>query len=183
MKLIMKSLKSKVLVALFVLALASFALLPTGCTTTTSVDSTGKTNTVTTIDPQKLESVKQIVNTTASAIFAEEIRKSPNHAAEISAYVRAIGSTFCAAKATKQFSPATLFPALETATAPLQAQVSQTSPLVIIAKNGLKATYQLLWNDKLTVELKDNQWPAAVVDVICTAVDQSLRDAGQPGVQ
>jgi len=178
----LKLILNRLLVCLIVVVSTTFPIfINTGCQTTQQVDpTTGMTNTVTSIDPQKLEIVKASVNTVASGVFTYEIKKSPDHSAEISAYVRAIGSTFCSAKASKQFSPATLFPALEAATQPLQANVS---PLVIIGKNGLKAVYTALFNDRLTAQLKDNQWPAACVDIICTAIDQSLRDAGQPGVQ
>lgn len=164
-----------------ILAFTTICIVSTGCVHTPTVDpTTGQTNDVVTVDQSKLNIVKASMDTIGSAVFAKAIKNSPDHAAEISNYVRAVGVAFCAAKASGQFSPATLFPALETATQQFQANVP---PEIIIAKNGVKTLYQALFDDKLTVKLADNQWPAAVCDVICSSVNQALLDAGQPGVK
>ena len=173
----MKTLKRLIVGALF----AVTVMFIVACHTVQQVDpATGFTNNVTVVDQQKLDIIRQSMNTIGSAVFSAAIRNSPNHAAEIGSYVRAIGTTFCNVQATGRFSPATLFPALEIATAQQQANVP---PEIIVAKNGIKTLYQILFNDKLTVTVPENKWPAAVCDVICSACDQALRDAGQVGAK
>lgn len=162
-----------------ILPLSALLSIGSGCTSIPQVDSvTGLTNRVTVIDTNKLALVEQSVKTVGSAVFIKAIKNSPQHSVQIANYVRAIGSTFCQVQVSRQFSPATVFPALEAATAQFQADVPAE---VIIAKNGIKTIYQILWNDWLTVAVPQDKWPAAVCQVICNLIDQSLTDAGLPG--
>lgn len=174
------SLSGSVLAAFLLATLVlTLPLLPTGCVSTPVVTD-GVTNIVTTIDPVKLDSAKALVNATASDVFRRALAKSPEHAKEISGYVRGVGTAFCQVKSSGRFSPDDVFRAVDGATAGLQTGVSND---VITAKNLLLGLYRILWNDRLTVTVPGNKWPAAIVDVICDSIDQALRDSNQPGVK
>lgn len=162
-----------------ILPLSAILSIGSGCKSVSQVDPvTGFTNTVTVIDTNKLALAEQSLQTIGSAVFIKAIKNSPQHSVQIANFVRAIGNTFCQVHARRQFSPATVFPALEAATAQFQIGVPEE---VIITKNGIKTIYQILWNDHLTISVPDGKWPAAVCQVICRVINQSLLDAGLPG--
>jgi hypothetical protein len=167
--------------ALAALALALVVFTTPGCVNTQVVDpTTGATNIVKTIDPEKLAQVQRVVEGVTSGVFRKAIANSPQHADEIASYVRAVGSAFCSVQASGKFSPQNIIDAVDAATAGLQSGVDDT---IINGKNGLIALYQILWNDKLTVTVPGNKWPAAVVQTICGSIDRALKDSGRPGVQ
>ena len=147
-----------------------------GCIST--IDSTGKKITV--IDPAKLQQVKAAVEPAAASVMRRAIQNSPQHAAEIGKYARAVGSVFCAIKSSGTFEPGFVLTAVNDATQGLQAGVD---PSVIDAKNAAISLYAILWSDKLTTQTPTNMWPYAVASIFCDSINQALRDAGQVGVQ
>jgi len=162
------------MVVIIPLLLSSSAVLVTGCKTTHN-----GTNVVVTIDPVKLQQAKDALEPAASSVLRRAILRSPDHAVEISAYARAVGSVFCKMNANKNFTPIYLIDELNKATAPLQAKAS---PEIIDAKNAAIALYKIFLGDQLMVALPDNQWAIAICQLFCESVDQALKDAGQPGI-
>lgn len=161
-------------------AIAVLGSLTSGCVHTPVVTD-GVTNIVTTIDPAKLEKVKSAVDPVASSALRRAIKNSPQHAAEISAYARALGGVCCDAVASGSVSPGAIVAAGDRATANLQ--LANIPPEIIDAKNGLFALYLILWDDNLTIALPHNKWPVAVLGIFCDSIDRALKDSGQAGVK
>jgi len=155
-----------------ILMLSSTAVVMTGCTTVTQ-----GTNVVKVIDPVKLQQAKDAIVPAASSVLRRAILRSPEHAVEIATYSRAVGSVFCRMAKTQTFDPAYLITQLDQATASLQATAS---PEIIDAKNAAVALYKIFLNDKLMVSIPNNQWQIAICQLFCEAIDQALKDAGQP---
>lgn len=161
-------------------AVLSVINLTTGCVHTPVVTN-GVTNIVTTIDTNKLQQVQAAVEPAAASAIRRAILNSPQHAQEIGDYARAVGKSLCKAVSTQSISPNNIVSGVELATQGLQVQ--NLPPEVIDAKNALLAVYSILYNDKLTVQLPNNQWPYAVLQTICDSLDQALKDAGQTGIK
>lgn len=157
-----------------ILMLTSTTVVMTGCKTVTD-----GTNVVTTIDPVKLQQAKDAIVPAASSVLRRAILRSPEHAVEIATYSRAVGTVFCRMAKSRTFDPAFLITEMDKATAPLQATAQ---PEIIDAKNAAVALYKIFLNDKLMVSLPENQWATAVCQLFCEAIDQALKDAGQPGI-
>lgn len=174
----MKKLISLISAAVLAVAVLSVINLTTGCTHLTTVTN-GVTNTVTVIDTNKLAQVQAAIEPTAASVIRRAIQNSPQHAQQIGDYARAAGKAICASVGTQQISPLQVAQAIDNATQPLQAGVS---PDIIDAKNAVEAVYAILFNDKLTVALPNNQWPYAVLQTICGSLDKALKDAGQAGI-
>lgn len=169
----------KILSFLAAIVLAAYVLgAVTGCVTKPGPGPS--TNTVSTVDPVKLQQAKSAITPVVSGVIRRAILNSPQHAADIGNYARAVGSVFCNMLANKNFTPTYLIDAANAATLRYQ---WAASPDLIDAKNAVLALYQIFYADKLTVELPDNQWLVAVCGLFCDSVDQALKDAGQPGVK
>lgn len=179
----MNYIKTRIALAMPLLIVASIlafaALSQTGCVHTPVVTN-GVTNIVTTIDPVKLDQVKAAVEPAAASVLRRAILNSPQHSAEIGNYGRAVGQALCKAVAKQSITPAAILAAIDVATQGLQSNVP---PEVIDGKNAALALYRILWDDKLTILLPDNQWPNAVLSVFCDSIDLALKDAGQLGVK
>ena len=164
--------------------LVAVAILPTGCTTTTSVtagpNGTTVTNVVKTIDPVRLQQARDALEPAAASVLRRAIINSPQHAQQIGDYARAFGGVFCKMVANNNFNPTYLIDAANAATANLQANVSAD---VIDGKNAAIALYKIFYGDQLTFQLPNNQWPTAICQLFCDSIDQALRDAGQPGLK
>jgi len=163
-------------------AIAAFAAVivlttSSGCTTTTSV-SNGVTNKVTIIDPVKIQQVSAAITPAASSVLRRAILRSPQHAQQIDDYARAVGNLFCNMRQTGQFDPGLLLVEANKLTGNLQTNLP---PEVIDAKNSAIALYQILYADKLTVQLPTNAWPYAVSGVICDSISQALADVSASG--
>lgn len=158
-------------------ALSLIAVLPitTGCKTVTQP---GTTNIVTTIDPVRLQQIRDVVEPAASSVLRRAIANSPQHAEEIGMYARAVGSVFCKMDAANNFKPEYLIDAANTATAGLQVGVDQA---IIDAKNAVIAVYKIAYSDQLTWQLPTNVWPRAVAGTLCNSINQALVDSGQAG--
>lgn len=167
----------KTIALLASLGLLALALTPmvvsTGCTTVGS-----GTNIVTVLDPAKVQAIQDVVEPAASAVLRRAIANSPQHAAEIGNYARAVGGVFCKMVANNNFTPTYLVDAANSATANLQAGVSQE---IIDAKNAVVAIYKVAFSDQLTVVLPNNVWMKAVCSTICNSINQALLDSGQLG--
>ncbi len=156
---------------LFALLFAT-SLAFTGCVTAPNGGGT-------TIDPVKLQRIKDAIVPNLSTVLLQVLRNSPQHAVEIGNYARVVGRVFVRIQADKTFAPSVVINALNDATAGLQANV----PIEIIAgKNVLVSVYELAFDDKLTVAVPDNGWMVAVSDIVIGVIDQTLKDAGQPGI-
>lgn len=153
--------------------IAALLLVHTGC-------ATNPTTGVKTIDPAKLAKVKLVVEPAGASVLRRAIVNSPQHSVEIGNYARAVGGAMCQAVGNQSFTPLTIANAVDQATQGLQANVS---PDVIDAKNALLSLYAILYDDQLTVSLPNDQWPSAVLGIICDSVDLALKDAGQRGVK
>lgn len=168
----------KKLIALFasltVLAsLLTLSVVSTGCVTTTD-----GTNVVTTLDPVKVQQIQDAVEPVFSSVLRRAIANSPQHAAEIGNYARAVGGVFCKMEANNNFTPTYLIDAANQATAAHQANAPQE---IIDAKNAVIAIYKIAYGDQLTWQLPDKVWPKAVASTICNVVNQALVDSGQTG--
>jgi hypothetical protein len=137
------------------------------------------TNTVKVVDPIKLNKVAQTLQPLLSTVITRAIRNSPEHSAQIANYVRALGTAFYYVRSSQRFSPAEVLSAVDGATAGLQANVPQD---IIDAKNAALSLYNVLLDDKLTVEVPANGWPMAIVNAFYNAIDIGLKDAGQNGI-
>lgn len=154
---------------------AALPVVTTGCKTITQP---GTTNTVTVIDPVKLQQIRDVVEPAASSVLRRAIANSPQHAEEIGMYARAIGTVFCQMDANDNFKPDYLIDAANKATSGLQVGVDQT---IIDAKNAVIAVYKIAYSDQLTWQLPTNVWPRAVAGTLCNSINQALVDSGQPG--
>lgn len=162
------------LVTLTMLAiLATLPVVTTGCKTTTV-----GTNVVTTLDPVKVQQIADVVEPAASSVLRRAIANSPQHAAEIGNYARAVGGVFCKMTANNNFTVNYLVDAANQATAGLQTGVSQD---IIDAKNAVIAIYKVAASDQLTWQLPDNLWLKTVANTICNSVNQALLDSHQAG--
>jgi hypothetical protein len=160
--------------SLTVLALMlALPVVSTGCKTTTV-----GTNVVTTLDPVKVQQVQDAVEPVFSSVLRRAIANSPQHAAEIGNYARAVGGVFCKMEANNNFTPTYLIEAANQATAGLQNNAPQE---IIDAKNAVIAIYKIAYGDQLTWQLPDKVWPKAVASTICNVVNQALIDSGQAG--
>lgn len=170
----------KTFIALAAITAVIAALTVTsGCKTATTVTN-GVTNTVTFIDPVKLQQASDAIQPAAASVLRRAILKSPDHAAEIGNYARAVGGVFCQMKANNNFTPQYLIDAANAATAKLQATAP---PEVIDAKNAAIALYKIFLSDQTMVNIPNNGWASAVCGLFCDAIDQALKDAGQVGVK
>jgi len=167
-------------VAVLGIVAIAMAVLNTGCVHTPVVVD-GVTNIVTTIDQVKLDKVKVAVEPVAASVLRRAIHNSPQHAAEIGNYARAVGSAVCTAVSQQSFTPGSIAGAVDKATQGLQ--MANIPAEVIDAKNGLIALYTILFDDQLTVQLPNNQWPSAVLGIFCDSIDLALKDSGQAGVK
>ena len=168
-------------IALIGLLVAAFIYLVsfTGCTTTSTV-ANGVTNVVTTIDPNRLNQIKAALEPAAASVLRRAIQNSPQHAAEISAYARELGTVFCQMQANNNFDPTYLLKAADDLTSKYQASLG---PDVLDGKNAALALYQICFADKLTVQLPNNLWMRAVCGLFCDSINQALTDAGQLGIK
>jgi len=158
----------------------SLTTMTTGCKTTTVVNPDGTTNIVKVIDPVKLQQAKDALVPVVSSVLRRAIARSPDHAAEIGNYARAIGQVFCKMVAEKKFTADYLIDAADKATQSLQANVP---PEVIDMKNAAIALYKIFLSDQLMVTVPDNAWAMNVSQLFCESIDQALKDSGQPGVK
>jgi hypothetical protein len=160
----------------------------TGCTTTQKItsttDATGTvttvTNSVSAVDPVRLQQIGDIIEPAASSALRRAIAHSPQHAAQIGVYARALGSVFCQMKASQTFDPVFLITAADAATAQLQ---DAATPEIIDGKNAAIAIYKIAVADRLTVDLPNNAWLSAVCGLFCDSITQALKDSGQAGVK
>lgn len=132
-------------------------------------------------DPVKTQQVKDAVTPVVASVVRRVINNSPQHAEEISRYIRAVGSVFCAASASGQLSPVEVITALDAATADLQS--AGVDDEIIDGKNLLISLYKINYGDRFKAELPPDKWPKNVADVICESIDRGLKDARQPGVR
>jgi hypothetical protein len=161
-------------VAIFLLLLGLTGCL-TGCSTT-------KPDGTKVPDPAKTQQVKDALEPIVRIPVRRIIMNSPQHSAEIALYFRSIGGIFCKMAADKQFDPTTLTAALQ-GLIPPNSLANEDVQALLDFKVALEKLYKLYWNDKLRAELPPDGWLVAVCDYFCVAIDNGLKDAGQPGTK
>ncbi len=159
----------------------------TACTTTKTVitanpDGTTTTTTQKVPDPAKTEQVKALAKGVVTSALTEAYRQFPKDADQIALYARAAGGVFCTMSATKEFSPEVLESAIANLVLP-QIKNEDTLRYVQLARNALLTSYEIAYSQRFNAELKADDWPLAVCEIFCSAIDQSLKDAGRPGVK
>lgn len=159
--------------------LFAVALIDTGCKTASSVTN-GVTNTVTYVDPVRIQQAEAVIEPAASRVLRRAIKHSPEHAKEIGDYARAIGSIFCQMLDQNNFSVEYVVDAADKATQKFQGAASDD---VIDAKNSAVALYKVFAADQLVWQLPNNQWLKSICAVFCNSIDTALKDSGQPGVR
>lgn len=160
-------------IAASIAATIAVVVMLTGCKTTNSSG-------VKVFDPVKTEQVKAAVEPFVASIARRILLNNPKQAAEIGNYMRAVGGVFCDASSSGQLSPDQIITAIDGATANLQ---NGADPLVIDGKNLIITIYRIAYGERFKAELPADQWPKNVADVLCAAIDQGLKDAGQAGVK
>lgn len=157
------------------------ALLAAGCVSTRQVDpATGQTNVIKAVDPVRLKQIREIIEPGAASVLRRAIRRSPEHAQEITDYARAVASIFCEMQASGNFSVDSLVAAADRATARLQAEAVGEGDWVedvIDGKALLIGVYKAAAGDDLTWQLPDNAWLREVTALICGSITQALTDA------
>ena len=158
----------------------SLTMMTTGCKTTEVINPDGSTNIVKVVDPVKLQQAKDALVPVVSSVLRRAIARSPEHAAEIGNYSRAIGQVFCKMVTEKKFTPDYLIDAADKDTQGLQANVP---PEIIDMKNAAIALYKMFLSDQVMVAIPDNAWAMNVSQLFCESIDQALKDSGQAGVK
>lgn len=147
----------------------------TGCTTVNPT--TGQAE----FDQAKTEKVKAALSPLITGPIRRVLAKNPQHAAEISTYIRSVGEVFCLMDSEKKFSPEFLVDQLSKLTAPAVAGLNDE--LILSARDGVIALYKINYADRFNAELPPDKWPAQVANLMCNAINQALIDSKQPGVK
>lgn len=140
----------------------------TGCTTLNPA--TGQHE----FDPAKTDKVKAAVEGTLAIALRRVV------SADSEAYLRTVGTVFCQMSSSGQFDPVFVADAVDRSTADLQ---GRADPLLIDAKDLLLVLYKINYADRFKYDLSGEKWPKNVADVVCTSIDQALKDSGRPGVK
>lgn len=170
--------KIKVIISAVALAavVAIASIGTTGCTKTTLITN-GVTNTVVTVDTNKLSEVREVLEPVVASGIRRALQNSPAHTAEIATYMRAVGQVFCDMHSGKQFSPAYLVDALSKVATP-----SLPDTYAIDIKNSVVAIYKIAFGKRFTSGFPADQWTDQVCVLICDSINTGLTDAGQAGL-
>lgn len=163
----------------------------TGCATAPKVttsqvvdQATGATNTVTTtnmvttLDPQAIQGIRNVIEPGVARLLAKVIQRSPQHAAEIRQYGGAIASLFCQMNQNNNFSVAYLVDAANAATADLQTKITDdpdTMADITAAKQTLIALFDLESKQYLTWNVPQNVWLQNLTGAICDVISKSVQ--------
>ena len=170
----------KKLLVFFIVSITAIAafIATTGCKTTTTVVSDGKTNVVTQFDPVKTAQVKAAIEPVVAGAIRRVIKNSPQHSVEIGDYMRAVGYAFCTMRSQTNASPELLITMLDTLVAP-----KIQEDYIIDIKNAAVSIYKINYGQRFQAELPPDKWPYQVADLLCTSIDTGLKDSGLPGCQ
>jgi hypothetical protein len=167
--------KRSILLSVALLTACSIMSIGTGC------KSVNPATGVSEFDQAKTEKVKAAIAPLITGPIRRVLAKNPQHAAEISNYIRSVGEVFCLMDSQKKFSPEFLVDQLNKLTAP--AIVGINDELILSARDAVIALYKINYADRFNAELPPDQWPAQVANLLCGAIDQALKDSGQPGIK
>jgi len=133
-------------------------------------------------DKAKTEEVKAVAQGVVTFAITESLSQFPKDADTIALYARAAGGVFCDMKATKQFSPETLEASLFALALP-EIKDAETRKYITTARNAVVAAYKIAYAKRFNAELNVDEWPYAVADIFCAAIDQGLKDSGRTGIK
>jgi len=131
-------------------------------------------------DPVKTQQVKDAVLPITASTVRRVLENNPTKAVEIASYFRAIGTPFCSIAATGLVDLNLLTNVLDAATA---SRIGKLDPVAIELKNTLLALFKVFYADRFKAELPPEAWTRNIADVICSALDQGLKDAGLTGIK
>ena len=157
----------------------SVALVLGGAAVVTGCKSVNPQTGVKEYDPVKTDQVVAALEPIGASAIRRVLKNSPEHSDEIAGYMRSVGMVFYRMESTGEFDPAYVIAELDQIGSPY---IPEDLDYVVDIKNALLALYKINYGDRFRAELPPDQWPRQVARLICSSINDGLKDAGKPKI-
>lgn len=134
-----------------------------------------------TFDPAKTEQAKAAIQPVITGAVRRLLINNPQHAPEYASYIRQAGRVFCQMDAAGRFEPSFLIEQLDLILTG-SALADPRYDYLLTIKDAAIALYRINYAQRLTAELPPDAWARQTASLFCSAIDQGLKSANQPGL-